>query len=1462
MITIRHIDNQIHKRAVTPPREVEWAGQTLADLAPEGCSICVCPGPVVVKQADQDWADVKLPDGAHLTFVGAPGADIVGGIIDLVTASTLVAINVLAPLFTIGTLINLAIGAYGELRRRGTGNKQQRKGGDDSPSFGFDDANPIHEGLPVPVPYGLHRSLPHVIQYYRTVGPSDNQIAHILLAIGEGTIQAIGDKESDGNAQTGTSVPAAMRVNEIDAQSLLNTEVSWRLGTLHQTVMPGWNEVVNEYAQAFTLDDGNIYEWEWETRDPVNAIRVELFMPEGLFHRTKRGSFLPLKVAIIARVFETDGTTQVGSDFKPEFNRMKTRAFFAEFRIDSLPRKRYIIKVKRDPAFLVTYRTEDPFRVWRDRAEIINVHEIRYDALTYPMVALVGLKIEASEQIHGGIPKVTVDVKGRKVITDASPSYKTTEDEADEIFSQNPAWIARDMLRNARYGAGGRTSIGAMSPTHFEDLADYCDVLIPPFTGGTEVTITVLDFSNLAGEFFTITIDAVPQSRTEGADWIAVTSNNQTATNIAADLNTADLGLTATATGAVVTIVSDESSFINSVATNSAASDLTITNDQVVRHQFNGIFDQLGKFWDLHQEELSTCRSIQMTEGTNFRPRTEKATVITQVFSMANVKDYDFLAEDPADYPNWIRVRFLNETKRFRIDSVDAMEFGLSETEGDIEPEIIEAFGITNPQQAKRHAEFLLRKARRTGSHKFTVGINGLVSEPFDVIGFSHDVMQRSDSGRLAGTTATGNATLDQSIVLDPDRIYLYRETDDRNGDINDQRFSLSSQTTGADLTIKPSAGFDATITVTFANVDSSDTITVTVDGTLTTGTADTEFAIGVDGNATATNLAAWLNGLAGISASSLLTVVTVTRGATNFMTNLVTNDATAFAIVHANVIGRHYVIGEAFEADHQLRINKISFNQAEMNFQIEAEDYFEDDYLDGSESLVDTVDAPTLSTVNAATALACTESSTVKNVSRFACTWTGATDAAAYAFWYRIGDEDDDWTPAMTATNNAAIYLAPQGKIQILDYTGLSGNTVTITLLGVPTVFTEGAGAGQWQAVTSNDQTATNLAALIDADANWDGSASTDTVTVTDLEQEYMSSAITSDASVLDLDIVTVGPSGNFDIEVAHDLCIRIGLQTINADGNRNDEANWDTIIAQISRENNGTDLLTYVGDIPAGSAAFAVISGNQYTLSWSAASGATGYEVRIGGWECGRILFRGAATSFVVETNREANSYFIRAFNATTYSPDVEEIASPTNQFSTFATLARSLQARFDENQGVQFRVTGDAQEGFVVASYANGLITDWTPEFPKSVLQTETDQPFVIETHTVDLGSDANTHVSVAVRVAPYMLDSSGRHCFAMKSRGFLGEVDRVIQFGGDYRPYVEWTAELLHSDDGQIFHTILMDTQWNENLVVNAQYFRLRVTCVSKPTDLVGTLDIEELDFVAAALIEKMNLTLFR
>lgn len=79
--------------------------------------------------------------------------------------------------------------------------------------------------------------------------------------------------------------------------------------------------------------------------------------------------------------------------------------------------------------------------------------------LTYPNTALIGLSIKATDQLSGGLPKVTC------LATRTTGAYGSLD---------NPAWACLDLLTNTRYGAG--VSISDIDMVSFTTWADFCTI--------------------------------------------------------------------------------------------------------------------------------------------------------------------------------------------------------------------------------------------------------------------------------------------------------------------------------------------------------------------------------------------------------------------------------------------------------------------------------------------------------------------------------------------------------------------------------------------------------------------------------------------------------------------------------------------------------------------------------------------------------------------------------------------------------------------------------------------------------------------------------------------------------------------------------------------------------------------------------------------------------------------------
>jgi hypothetical protein len=125
---------------------------------------------------------------------------------------------------------------------------------------------------------------------------------------------------------------------------------------------------------------------------------------------------------------------------------------------------------------------------WQSYAEIID------EKFAYPNTALVGIKVDARQ--FNSIPDVSVRVRGKRVQipTNYNPVTRTYTGIWDGTFTtawtDNPAWIFRDIVLNPRFGCARYMPSIAVDPWYLYTVSQYCDDLVPDGSGGFEPRFT------------------------------------------------------------------------------------------------------------------------------------------------------------------------------------------------------------------------------------------------------------------------------------------------------------------------------------------------------------------------------------------------------------------------------------------------------------------------------------------------------------------------------------------------------------------------------------------------------------------------------------------------------------------------------------------------------------------------------------------------------------------------------------------------------------------------------------------------------------------------------------------------------------------------------------------------------------------------------------------------------------
>jgi len=479
MLIIRHITDTISKKEIGEPIKTEWAGLSVAELAPVGALACLV-NDKTVKRSDVEWEMIPQ-DGSVLVYLNTDSgieAAIFAFVMTTFTASVFTA-TVVAVTATV--LINAAISmaisyALNALLAPSSQSAPQFSSGGgrgkNSGTYGFDSIRTrAQNGATIPVVYGEHATGGDVICSWReAMGNSTSQTLFMLVSLSEGEVQSIGQYTSAQDSLSETALPDGMKINGIDAQTFKDVQLSLRLGTSGQTVMPGFERAIIEYGQDFKLVDPDSI-IEWTTRDAVNDIMINIVYPRGCFQMSDTGEVKKTPTSMRIQILETDGVTIVRDrtvTFKLGIQSPIFRTIYSASGGSPLEPRQYIVR------FWRTYNVSDsPTKV--DDITCIGILEIQNAPLAYPGLAVLGLRIRATDQLSGGTPSVLTVMKGRKV--------RTSFGSETESWSQNPAWIVRDMLTNKQYGMGALIADADIDQDSFEEFADYCSTSIAQYTG-------------------------------------------------------------------------------------------------------------------------------------------------------------------------------------------------------------------------------------------------------------------------------------------------------------------------------------------------------------------------------------------------------------------------------------------------------------------------------------------------------------------------------------------------------------------------------------------------------------------------------------------------------------------------------------------------------------------------------------------------------------------------------------------------------------------------------------------------------------------------------------------------------------------------------------------------------------------------------------------------------------------
>ncbi|WP_288677722.1 phage tail protein [uncultured Aggregatibacter sp.] len=265
--------------------------------------------------------------------------------------------------------------------------------------------------------------------------------------------------------------------NKDGTYNFSNVEAEGRIGIQDQDILEGFNTSEKEISVGTqvrkntpltrTVSDGK-----------VSRLRLTLGV-QSLFSQNDQGDTHGASVTMNITIGQRVIPLTINGKYSSQYLR--------QIEIDNLPPTPFTVRVERIDEDSKSQRLQNN-TIWASYTEIIETR------LAYPNTALVGIKFDSD--YFSSIPNRTYDIYGIivQVPSNYNPETRAYNGTWDGTFktawSDNPAWVLYDLLKNKRYGFGRRLGDFAVDKWALYNVAQYCDQLVDDGFGGKEPRFT------------------------------------------------------------------------------------------------------------------------------------------------------------------------------------------------------------------------------------------------------------------------------------------------------------------------------------------------------------------------------------------------------------------------------------------------------------------------------------------------------------------------------------------------------------------------------------------------------------------------------------------------------------------------------------------------------------------------------------------------------------------------------------------------------------------------------------------------------------------------------------------------------------------------------------------------------------------------------------------------------------
>jgi|GEM_PF-3616884 len=427
----------------------------------------------------------------------------------------------------------------------------------------------------------------------------------------------------------------------------------------------------------------------------------------------------------------------------------------------------------------------------QDDATLASFTGILDESLSYPEIALVGVRATATNQINTAYPTVTMLGDWRLVpvwdgLSAQFPSFLRK-------WSRNPAWIACDLLLN-RDVLGRFYRPQDIDVQSFASFAAYCEEKVYDKQGQYDATGDWTDMLYAGGSGVgTVTIyftQAAFESLTwEVGDFVGLILIPPVTTDIStADLEAWEINGIDTVNHTVSIAISVSSDPWTSGTLLSAHTTVTgRVEGRELRHTFDGVFDTDRPAWDAVLAVLSVGRAAPIREGKRIRVKWEAPRAHVDIIGHGSFERDSFEVEyaSAKERPNSYVAEFHDEVRNHTRSPVTLNDPDLDNIASleEVRRESLFLEGFTRRSAVKRHLAWILnvnKTTLRIGS--FLASLEALPWEVGDVLLCSADLISRGQSGRCTATVDQKTVTLDREVVLEAATNYYIYVRNSLNG--------------------------------------------------------------------------------------------------------------------------------------------------------------------------------------------------------------------------------------------------------------------------------------------------------------------------------------------------------------------------------------------------------------------------------------------------------------------------------------------------------------------------------------------------------------------------------------------------------------------------------------------------------------------------------------------------------